>query len=41
VNLAELLRLPESKTLEYKRDLSSPEKVLRTIVAFANTAAVS
>ena len=28
----------EGKTLEYKRDLSSPTKLLRTIVAFANSA---
>ena len=34
----ELLRRPEGKTLEFKRDLSSPEGVLRTLVAFANTA---
>ncbi len=36
--LAHLLTLPEGKTLEFKRDLSSPEKVIRTIVAFANGA---
>lgn len=29
---------PEGKTLEFKRDLSSPTKPLRTIVAFANSA---
>lgn len=29
---------PESKTLEYKRDLSSPGRVLQSIVAFANSA---
>jgi len=34
----ELLKRPEGKTLEFKRDLSSPAGVLRTIVAFANTA---
>jgi len=33
-----LLASPESKTLEFKRDLSSPEGVIRTVVAFANTA---
>jgi predicted HTH transcriptional regulator len=33
-----LLKRSEGKTLEYKRDLSSPEGVLRTFVAFANTA---
>ena len=38
MDLVELLRRPEGKTLEFKRDLSSPEGVLRTIVAFANTA---
>ena len=35
-NLAEILRQHEGKTLEFKRDLSSPEKVMRTLVAFAN-----
>jgi len=34
----DLLKRPEGKTLEFKRDLSSPDGVLRTIVAFANTA---
>ena len=29
---------PEGKTREYKRDLSSPTKPLRTLVAFANSA---
>ena len=38
MNLNELLKQPEGKTLEFKRDLSSPEGALRTIVAFANTA---
>lgn len=33
-----LLSRPEGKTLEFKRDLSSPENALKTIVAFANTA---
>ena len=33
-----MLKGSESKTLEFKRDLSSPDGVLRTIVAFANTA---
>lgn len=28
----------EGKTLEFKRDLSSPANPLRTLVAFANTA---
>jgi len=38
MNLLEILRRPEGKTLEFKRDLSSPEGLLRTVVAFANTA---
>ena len=38
MDLLDLLRRPEGKTLEFKRDLSSPEGVLRAIVAFANTA---
>ncbi len=32
------LASPEGKTLEFKRDLSSPEGLVRTVVAFANTA---
>ena len=38
MQLEDLLRQPESKTLEFKRDLSSPRPVLRTVVAFANSA---
>ena len=38
MDLESLLRRPESKTLEFKREVSSPEGALRTIVAFANTA---
>ncbi len=38
MDLLDALRRPEGKTLEFKRDLSSPEGVLRTVVAFANTA---
>lgn len=37
VELIDLLRRPEGKTLEFKRDLSSPAGVLKTVVAFANT----
>ncbi|AHF92535.1 transcriptional regulator [Opitutaceae bacterium TAV5] len=37
MNLPDLLCQNEGKTLEFKRDLSSPENVLRTLVAFANT----
>jgi len=38
MGIQELIHKPESKTLEFKRDISSPEKIIRTIVAFANTA---
>jgi len=38
VRLVELLKRHEGKSLEYKRDLSSPEGILKTLVAFANTA---
>ena len=38
MNLVEILKRPEGKTLEFKRDLSSPDGVLRTVLAFANTA---
>jgi ATP-dependent DNA helicase RecG len=38
MDLMEILKRPEGKTLEFKRDLSSPDGVLRSIVAFANTA---
>ena len=37
MDLAQLLRQSEGKTLEFKRDLSSPKQILRTMVAFANT----
>ena len=35
MNLTETLREPEGKTHEFKRDLSSPERFLRTVVAIA------
>lgn len=38
MDLIELLKRSEGKTLEFKRDLSAPAGVLKTIVAFANTA---
>ena len=38
MDLLAILKRPEGKTLEFKRDLSSPDGALRTIVAFANTA---
>jgi len=36
--LSLLLHQPEGKTLEFKRDLSSPRPLLKTLVAFANSA---
>lgn len=36
--ISDLLASPEDRTLEFKRDLSSLRPVLRTLVAFANTA---
>lgn len=38
MDLLDLLKRPEGKTLEFKRDLSAPDGALKTIVAFANTA---
>ena len=38
MNFASLLQQPEGKTLEFKRDLSSPDRVMHSIIAFANTA---
>jgi hypothetical protein len=38
MNISEKLAQPESKTLEFKRDLSSLKPILKTLVAFANTA---
>lgn len=38
MDLLDLLKRGEGKTLEFKRDLSSPIGALKTIVAFANTA---
>ncbi len=37
MDLTELLRHHEGKTLEFKRDLSSPRALVRSAVAFANT----
>jgi predicted HTH transcriptional regulator len=36
--LEDILQQPEGKTLEFKRDISSPDKIIRTVVAFANGA---
>lgn len=38
MSIAELLKADEGKTLEFKQDISSPRNLLRTLVAFANTA---
>lgn len=38
MNLLELLRTPEGKALEFKRDLSSRKGIVRSLVAFANSA---
>lgn len=37
-DIQEIVSLPEGKTLEFKRDLSSIKPILRTLIAFANTA---
>lgn len=36
--IREILNQPEGKTLEFKRDLSSPRRALYSLVAFANSA---
>lgn len=38
MDIEHLLTQPENKTLEFKRDLSSLKPILKTVVAFANTA---
>ena len=38
MNVSDHLRRPEGKTLEFKRDLSSPLPILKTLTAFANGA---
>lgn len=40
MDLIELLQRPEGKTLEYKGDLSSPDGLLKTLVAFATAGGV-
>jgi ATP-dependent DNA helicase RecG len=37
-SITQLIAMPESKILEFKRDISSPKNMLKTLVAFANTA---
>jgi ATP-dependent DNA helicase RecG len=38
MTVVELLQTDEGKTLEFKQDLSSPRNLLKTLVAFANSA---
>jgi len=38
VDIRELLSLSEGRTIEFKRDLSSMKPILKTLIAFANTA---
>jgi predicted HTH transcriptional regulator len=38
MRIAELLKADEGKTLEFKQDLSSPRNLIKTLMAFANTA---
>ena len=37
-DIQEIATSPEGKTIEFKRDLSSLKPILKTIIAFANTA---
>ncbi|RPJ82331.1 MAG: AAA family ATPase, partial [Deltaproteobacteria bacterium] len=37
-HIQDILTQSEGKTLEFKQDLSSPEKIIKTLTAFANTA---
>jgi len=37
-SITQMIAMPEGKTLEFKQDLSSPKNMLKTLVAFANTA---
>lgn len=38
ITLEQLVKKPEGKQLEFKRDLSSSQPLLKTLVAFANSA---
>jgi len=38
MDIRNILTHPEGKTLEFKRNLSSPKTLLKTLAAFANTA---
>jgi ATP-dependent DNA helicase RecG len=37
-SIQKILQQPESKQLEFKQDLSSPKPMMKTLIAFANTA---
>lgn len=37
MDIAALLQREESKTLEFKRDMSSPDGILKSLISFANT----
>ncbi len=38
VDIRDITSLPEGRTIEFKRDLSSMKPILKTLVAFVNTA---
>lgn len=38
MQIERLVTSPEGKTLEFKQDLSSPKPLVKTLLAFANTA---
>jgi predicted HTH transcriptional regulator len=38
MDILKLIAMPEGKTLEFKRDLSSMQPIIKTLIAFANTA---
>jgi ATP-dependent DNA helicase RecG len=38
VDIRDMAYMPEGKTLEFKRDLSYMKPILKTLIAFANTA---
>ena len=37
-SIEQILQQPEGKQLEFKRDLSSPKPIMKSLTAFANTA---
>jgi len=38
MNIEDILKFPEGKTLEYKENSEAHQSILRTIIAFVNTA---